>query len=313
MDILRLYEEGFSKILLDHRDHYLHSASVYALGLAIYNGCSTIRNACNTDRHEADFRHEQKASFLFRWSLAACLHDLAYPLELSLKSFNRYSNYLNQIADDTRHTFISIDPRIYERFNLLPIIHPENNLMPMIRKDTALGLIASCLTDHTFRRSPVTFETLHDVLKRYLKNNLAIGRIDHGVFSSFIVLRKIHQLYLKNNWDIWNYYYEVVDAATAIFLHNSYAHSELKNIYRNGKFNYDYPSPLGYLLFLADSLCEWFRGNRRDYKVFGVHVDDRRITLRMPKKVIAKMAGSAELFDERIPVISTDKWDFVTD
>lgn len=310
MDTLRLYEEGFTKILPDHRDHFLHSASVYALGLAIYNGCAEIRNACNTGRHSIYEQNDQKTSFLFRWSLAACLHDLAYPLELSLKSFNRYSTFLHEIDSGRKDSFISIDPYLYERFNLLPIIKPDNDFMPVERKDTALGLIANCLTDHSLRRSPVTYDTLLDVLKQYLRTNLAAGRIDHGVFSSFIVLKKIHDLYLKNNWDIWDYYYEVVDAATAIFLHNSYVHSELKNIYRVGKFSYDYPSPLGYLLFLADSLCEWFRKRKKDYKLYGVHVDDSKIILRMPKKVLGKMDKAAELFDERIPVICTDKWNF---
>lgn len=45
MDVLRLYEKGLSEILPNHRDHYLHSASVYALGLAIYNRCAAIRSA----------------------------------------------------------------------------------------------------------------------------------------------------------------------------------------------------------------------------------------------------------------------------
>ena len=269
-----------------------------------------IRNACNTERHSEYEQNDQKTSFLFRWSLAACLHDLAYPLELSLKSFNRYSNYLHETEVGRRDSFISIDPYIYERFNLLPIISPDNDLMPVTRRDTALGLIANCLTSHRLRTPPVTYDTLVDVLKQYLSTNLSVGRIDHGVFSAFFVLRKIHDLYLRNGWEIRDYYYEVVDAATAIFLHNAYMHSELRNIYREGKFNYDYPCPLGYLLFLADSLCEWFRQKKRDYRFYGVHVDNSRIILRMPKRVLEKMEKPAKLFDERIPIISTEKWTY---
>lgn len=311
MEDLRLYEQGFTKILPDHRDHYLHSASVYAFGLAIYNTCAEIRNACNTERHPNQDHNNQKTSFLFRWSLAACLHDLSYPLELSLKSFNQYSIYLHKIDDDRRDSFICIDPDIYERFNLLPIINPDNNRITATRRDTAIGLIANCLTDHNHRQSPVTYDTLLDVLKRYISDGLAAGRIDHGVFSSFIVLKKIYDLYLKNDWDIWDYYYEVVDSATAIFLHNSYVHSELRNIYRSGKFNYDYPSSLGYLLFLTDSLCEWFRKGKKDYESYGLHVDGNNIMMRMPRRVLDKMKKAQELFDERIPVICTDKWNYV--
>jgi hypothetical protein len=310
MDSLQLYEQSFSKILPEHRDHYVHSASVYVLGLAIYNGCAEIRSACNTDRHERDNQADQKSSFLFRWSLAACLHDIAYPLELSLKSFNRYSASLHEMEDGKEHSFLSIAPDMYERFNLLPIIEPDNEAMFIHRKDTAIGMIANYLTGHRLRNSPITYDTLHEFLKKYLIDNLSIGRIDHGVFSSLIILKRIHELYKKNSWDIWDYYYEVIDAATAIFLHNSYRYSGLNNIFGNGKFQYDYPSALGYLLYLSDSLCEWLRDRKKDYKLYGVHVDNNRIVFRVPKKTKSKIKSAARLFDDRIPVDITDKWNF---
>ena len=114
----------------------------------------------------------------------------------------------------------------------------------------------------------------------------------------------------KNSWDIWDYYYEVIDASTAIFLHNSYRYSELKNIFGNGKFQYDYPSALGYLLYLSDSLCEWLRDRKNDYKLYGVNVDNNRIVFRVPKKTKSKIGSAAKLFDDRIPIDITDKWSF---
>jgi hypothetical protein len=100
----------------------------------------------------------------------------------------------------------------------------------------------------------------------------------------------------------------VVDASTAIFLHNSYRYSVIKDLYGNGKFQYDYPSALGYLLCVTDTLCEWLRGNKRDYTFFGVVVDDERIVFRVPKTVKAKIKDAAELFDERIQIQITDRW-----
>lgn len=111
MDDLRLYEESFTRIVPDHREHFLHSASVYVLGLAIYNGCTPVREALQTPLYLPDDDYSQESSFLFRWALAACLHDLAYPLELSLKSFNRYSKNLHSAED----RYISISSDIYHR------------------------------------------------------------------------------------------------------------------------------------------------------------------------------------------------------
>jgi len=306
MNELRAYEDGFTEILSDHRDHYIHSASVYVLGLAIYNNCEPIRKALNIERHEDYSTHDQKTSFLFRWSVAACLHDLAYPLELSLKSFNKYSRYFHR----ENYSFLKINRDVYELINLLPILDPDNNAMSAVRKDTALGMIANHLTRHRLWNSPITYETLLDFIKNFLEKNLTIGRIDHGIFSSLLILKRIHELYKKKNWDIWDFYYEVIDSATAIFLHNSYRHSELKNIFGNGKFNYDYPSSLGYLLYLSDTLCEWLRDRKNDYKLYGVQVDNNSIVFRVPKKTINKIKPGAELFDDRIPIMITNKWNF---
>jgi hypothetical protein len=308
MDDLKLYEEGFVNILPDHRDHYIHSASVYVLGLAIYNSCKPIRKALKTERHEDYDTHQQKTSFLFRWSLSACLHDIAYPLELSLTSFKKYSKYLHALGRDDEYIFLTIKKDIYERFDLLPILEPDNNVMPVEKKDTALGLIANYLTSHRLRNAPITYETLLHIMKKYLHDNLQKGRIDHGVFSSLIVLKRVHELYTEKRWDLWDYYYEVVEAATAIFLHNSYRYSQMKDIYGQGVYKFDYPSPLGYLLYLSDTVCEWLRGPKVDFNFYGFYACDDKIYLKVPRSVKTKMKDSSDLFDSRIPVKITDRW-----
>ena len=65
--------------------------------LAIYNSIPKIRNSVKIDHHPPE-RDSQKTSFLFRWSLAACLHDIAYPLELTLKSFKKGTSVYNAMA-----------------------------------------------------------------------------------------------------------------------------------------------------------------------------------------------------------------------
>lgn len=105
-----------------------------------------------------------------------------------------------------------------------------------------------------------------------------------------------------------DYYYEVVDAATAIFLHNFYRYSDLDAIY--GKdFLCDYPSPLGYLLCLSDTLCEWSRSGNVDAKYYGVMIDDQGIFFKVPKSARSKVRRAVQFFDPRIDIRITDRWD----
>jgi hypothetical protein len=127
--------------------------------------------------------------------------------------------------------------------------------------------------------------------------------IDHGAFSSFILLKCVYELYKDNpNWNIDDFYYEVVDSATAIFLHIAYKYADLAEIFGNGKFEYDSPNPLGFLLFLSDSVCEWLRGKRRNLKKYGIKVNGECITFKMPKSKQKKIEDSVLMFDNRLQI-----------
>lgn len=310
MNQLRLYEKGFLEMLPEHRDHYMHSASVYVLGLAIYNANQNIRDALTIDRHELSNR-AQKTSFLFRWSLAACLHDIAYPLEIALKSFNKYSVMLHELRDGEVGSFLKVDPMIYDRLNLLPILLPNSDI-GIVKRDTALGLIADCIS--RARRawvSPLSYETLLGLLNRFLSTNLLSGRIDHGVFSAFVLLNRTYQLYQKHitNWDIKDYYFEIVDSAAAIFLHNAYMHSDLRQIFGDGKYRYDNPSALGFLLYLCDSVCEWLRGRQSDSNQYGFFVgSDGTLFFKVPKNAANKMKKTIAKIDDRVKIVATTSW-----
>ena len=299
MEDLQLYEKTLMKIIPEQRDHYLHSASVYLLGLSIYNSHFLIRNAVNTDRNLGD-EDKQNSSFLFRWSLTACLHDIAYPLELTLKSFNKYSNKLHEI-DQNNFSFIKINRTLYDRFNLLPIIKP-NEKIDFKKNDTALGLIANRIVNNGKKGTRISYDTLLRILDKDLETNLMNGRIDHGAFSAILILNRIHKLYEKNDWNTEDYYTDVVDAATAVFLHNAYRFSSLKELFGDGIYKYDSPSPLGYLLFICDSLCEWLRGRKRDSHHYSVMINNNGIKYVAPKKVKKILDKAKELFDERIKI-----------
>jgi hypothetical protein len=299
LDDLRLYEDAFLKIMPKLREHFLHSASVYVLGLAIYNNCAPLREALKRKRHKKDDENKQKSSFLFRWPLAACLHDIAYPLELSLKSFNQFSKKMHEIDDNSNYSFVKISSDIYEKLNLLPIIR-RNLELTEIQKDTLLGLIANHLTN--MDESRLSNTTLLNIIERKLCNDLNSGRIDHGVFSALILLKRVHELYENSEYDIKDYYFKVVDSATAIFLHNFYKYSSLKDIYGQGKFRYDFPNALGYLLFLTDTMCEWCREREINTYLFKLDVSDTRVDFILHKDYKANIQSSIEMFDDRLPI-----------
>ena len=84
------------------------------------------------------------------------------------------------------------------------------------------------------------------------------GFIDHGFFSSILVLNSygyLIQKYAKNN-DF--FFYPIVDSATAILLHNYY-----RNVLQKKPFDlktlHPSQSPLAFLLILCDELQEWNR------------------------------------------------------
>jgi hypothetical protein len=304
MNQLRDYEIGFTKIL-DLRKHYCHSANVYALGLAMYNGANALRMALSTKRHSSENIEDQKGSFLFRWSLTACNHDLENSLQMSVESFNQYSARINGL-NSKQANLLSIDQDIFQKLNFMPILKPTENI-GIEKKDTALGLISFFLTDYQGGKSRVKFETLQRYLEQVIILNLKRGLVDHGVFSALIVLKRIHELYEENvKWNTKDFYYEAVDSATAIFLHNIYRFTDLKQIFGQGKYHYKFPSPLGYLLYVCDVMCEWSRKDHDERNSFGLSVTKERLIFKINREFKQRIDEANKIIDHR-PLI-TIQW-----
>jgi hypothetical protein len=113
----------------------------------------------------------------------------------------------------------------------------------------------------------------------WLESGLHAGKVDHGVFSSLLMLRRINHeianrlgdrrldrelVYDNPNRRVTEhhaasavefFYVECVDAAAAVYLHNS-----LKYIDFIGKDGVDFRDhPIAWMLFLCDQLQEWLR------------------------------------------------------
>jgi len=183
---MNLYEVGLESVLPGMREHFIHSAGVYVLGLAIFNKCAPIREAICTFNHVPHPEWKTEVcweSFIFRWSLAACLHDIAYPLDYSLRAFNQFTNIINSNNTDITQSvgsFINVKPEIYQDINRLPLLPQQNDfdgVSTELRKETALELIASNLT----LNSLLNYDGLLNEFEEYIKQELEKGSIDHGV------------------------------------------------------------------------------------------------------------------------------------
>ncbi len=303
---MNLYEVGMGEILPGLRDHYIHSASVYALGLAIFNHCAPIREAIYSFIDSTNLTVNTGLnwdSFAFRWSLAACMHDIAYPLHLSLRAFDEFVQRMNTVgntnANQPTGSLIRINPDIYQVINRLPLLTERNDfdlILPALRKETGLELIASSLasTDHI-----LAYEELLEEFNRYINNDLREGKIDHGVFSALIVLYQVHSLYVENEWYRKYFYRDVLDACSAIFLHTT---RERINVLHS--MDVDNPSPLGYLLAVSDTLCEWLRNKSNNKEgepsLFKIEINDHSITCTVDDKYSRKkkLIDESKFFDQ---------------
>lgn len=242
---------------------------------------------------------------MFRWSLASCLHDLCYPFELSVKSFNDYSTFLH--GGREKRNDLAIKPSILNYFNNTPVIERaklDQDIPLCIKRNSGIGLIASYIYYISKEFKDVQYGQLKNFIRSEVINNLKLGIFDHGIFSSLIVIKRIHELYLrKHDWNVLDFYFEVIDSATAIFLHNFYRFSNLKRLLQSIKFNHQFPNPLGYLLCLCDTLCEWNRNRIDDKTQYRLNCcNTEEISFYVPREVRVDLLRNIEFLNETIQI-----------
>ena len=88
IELLSEFEENGSRLLMKHRDHYVHSVYVFLLGLAIYEANEAFRKVYNAFYHLEE--KEAGAHYLQYWGLASLFHDKGKPLELPYEQVASY-------------------------------------------------------------------------------------------------------------------------------------------------------------------------------------------------------------------------------
>ena len=288
--IMKKYEENTGDLVEKQRDHFIHSINVFLLGLAIYSQNKNYRNYFKQYilrspyekyyKINDEFSHEE---FLYRWGIASLFHDIGYPVEIIGKQLSKFINEGIKSISSSYGVDTAIDFIDFNEFNTIIKIDPDfsDNYTDVFPKSKFLNLFKP--TDIMAHKIGTDFTEIdvNDVAK-HLDSFVDImgenGFLDHGFFSSILVLNSygyLIQKYAKNH-DF--FFYPIVDSATAILLHNYY-----RNVLQKKPFNlkqlHPSNSPLAFLLILCDELQEW---NRQPFGVMDKkrsHVNDLILTI----------------------------------
>ena len=249
MDVMHTYETNASVFTEKHRDHYVHSVSVFVLGLVIYQSCPSVSSAFSSRYGKGSFTSET-GSFLFTWGNAALFHDIGYPIEIASNQAKRFVRTLSGIANPDAKPDVGIK------------IEPESDMLVLKTASwspaerNALDL----LVDGIDRFLPNNPDRIRDLTEGYLAKMFREHYVDHGFYGALILLRTYAESMQRASLPSDRFDLEIVTAASAIFMHNLYPYN-LANDPDFGPLKVE-QHPAGFLLMLCDILQEW---NRKGY------------------------------------------------
>jgi len=301
------FEITSSRLLPSHRDHYIHTVSVFLLGIAIYARNKKIRLSIDSSNQYADKYDRDEEEFIYRWGLTALFHDVGYPLQIAYKTIHEFMTMLMQpnlvcvngeivsCGSGTRKSARPIailtfsDKKSLLHINFLP---PDKNRQEEYFKKYAElkslpdDLISAISANLEKKLMCAKKKTIRDRIQKVIDSNLKGGLLDHGIYSSIVFLKWSNDAFLKAKWNPAYFYFPVLDAGTAIFLHNSYDY-----IFREPPFNlppmHIDKYPLAFLLILCDKIQETDRRSY-GYQKEGINfisssleIDDKKLLLQL--------------------------------
>jgi hypothetical protein len=287
LDILRNYEETAATLISKQRDHYIHSVNVFILGLSIYSQNKNFRAAFDTSNldknkypHSYTTKHEE---FFYRWGIASLFHDVGYPVEIVGKQINKFMKFTTSI-DQGEVVKTHLEFENFEEFNSIAEVLPKREFTRSYfeKYDSSVYIDLLKPIDLLSHKLHLSLGVGLDQIKNALDNFIEImaqnGFIDHGFFSSIIVLKWYGFLIQSCNYKPDYFFHPILDSASAILLHNYY-----KNVIMKPPFNKSslspFEHPIAYLLILCDELQEW---NREAYGILDklhTHAGDASISI----------------------------------
>ena len=273
LDMLKSYEENAAVLIDKQRDHYIHSVNVFLLGLGIYASNARFRAAFeHTVMDKKEYPHSyytKNEEFHYRWGLASLFHDVGYPVEIVGRQINKFIEFATAVGGKEEKVNVQLSFENFDELNRIPEIIPKREF-------------TKCYCDHY--ENSVYIDTLRsiDLLAHKLHTSLGVdlkavqfalndfvnvmarfGFIDHGYYSSIIVLKWYGYLIQSARYKSEYFFWPVLDSASAILLHNCYKNMMMKKPFNLGALN-PKTHPVAFLLILCDELQEW---NRQAYGI----------------------------------------------
>lgn len=265
---VKLFEELGGRLTLNQRDHFVHSVFVFLLGLAVYekncNYKASFERYVLKDNIYPDYYSTNYEEFFYRWGIASLFHDVAYPLEITLKQVDRYAGFICSYPEiNPQNLKVKMYLSNFQEFIELPLIRPD----PMYEESFTSKYPDYKLRFHTDAMAILSesiafnfnlnFNEVNKKIHRFVLEMDENNFIDHGFYSSVIILRWYHHLIKSTSWNPAYFYIPIADAASAIFLHNYFEHG-LIDSFRLEPLKAK-THPIAYLLILCDHLQEWKR------------------------------------------------------
>lgn len=333
LDLLRGFEENAGRLSAKQRDHYVHSANVFVLGLCIYSQNSSFRrafeNRCLAINYQMHFPSVEE-EFLFSWGIASLLHDIGYPVEITHWQLLQFVRFIAEDQASAIHPFIS-----YLDFGKLNSIDVIQQASPEPRQNTVSEEAQSQLrpTDLMAARIAelvdVPESQLNNTVNGFLETMQSAGFVDHGFYSALIVLKWYGETLIPDKERSSLFFSQIIDAASAIFLHNAYRNVLQQEPYSKGELHVQ-SFPLAYLLILCDESQEWSRerygeASRRNLAIDGssLSITDKSLNLHYETNegvlhesygtdkasLIASMLATGDLFPEGFVITATTSTD----
>lgn len=274
IEAMKKFEIASTGIIPKQRDHYIHTVNVFILGLSIFTFNNKVRENFKVSCNYPDMYPTLEEEFLYRWGMASLFHDVGYPLEIAYKTIKEFTSMLmspNLFFDNSdilknREKRYSEDIVAVLQFKNLEDVLYINKLNPSKEleiefyekypalKDlpnNMLKAIAKNISDLGFADEQIIYKKVEESLHKGLTD----GMLDHGIYSSIILLKWLNESFFKANWNPAYYYIPSVDAATAILLHNTYKYIFMVSPFNLGPLSID-KHPLAFLLILCDKIQE---------------------------------------------------------
>lgn len=296
MNFVASYENGAARLVQSHRDHYVHSAYVFILGLAMFHTQKSYREAFSSTYFESGKKERDCYSkFVDLWGLTALFHDIGYQYEIPFNQI-RENNKFDYITDIKNIKTVPVEKRnVYFQYKNMDKLTELLNIFQVhglsLKSKTHyteefLDMYLNELVDNTFTSKPRYIEDVfaYHIKKRFSeRENLKVEEIskqlrekntpeeffdektgaysvfmDHAYYSGVRLFKQMINIYGLKFCTNKKRLNERMDAITAIVMHNKFFELCLSN-----KKNMTMQEhPLAYLLILCDELQCW---NRTSY------------------------------------------------